>query len=74
MFPSFSYCFINILKLKNTSGEKKKLKLLYYIKPVLGESETLTNSYIDVSLKNNVITMQNLYTDNFKGEIAYCRK
>ena len=65
---------VNILKLKNTSGEKKKLKLLYYIKPVLGESETLTNSYIDVSLKNNVITMQNLYTDNFKGEIAYCRK
>ena len=26
----------------------KKIKLLYYIKPVLGEDEIKTNSYIDV--------------------------
>ena len=63
---------INILKLKNTSGEKKLLKLLYYIKPVLGEDEYQTNSYINVEMKNNVITAQNLYTNNFRGEVIYC--
>ena len=65
---------INILKLNNTSGEKKKLKLLYYIKPVLGEDEIQTNGFINVQLVGNVITAENLYTDNFKGKIVYLRK
>ena len=63
---------INILKMKNTSSEKKNLKILYYIKPVLGEDEIQTNGYINVNMQNNVVTAQNLYTDNFKGEIVYC--
>ena len=63
---------INILKLKNTSGENKKLKILYYIKPVLGEDEIQSNGYINVELNNNIITAQNLYTDNFKGNVVYC--
>lgn len=62
---------INIIKLTNTSGQKKKLKLLYYIKPVLGEDEIQTNGYIDVGMSNNVVIAKNLYTDNFKGDIAY---
>ena len=63
---------LNILKLTNTAGEKKKLKLLYYIKPVLGEDEIQTNGYINVNMQNNVVIAENLYTDNFKGEIVYC--
>ena len=39
---------VNIINLKNTTTENKKIKLLYYIKPVLGEDEIKTNSYIDV--------------------------
>ena len=62
---------INILKLTNTIGEAKKLKLLYYIKPVLGEDEIKTNGYINVEKSNNVVIAQNLYTDDFKGKIAY---
>ena len=62
---------INIIKLTNTTGQKKKLKLLYYIKPVLGEDEIQTNGYIDVGMSNNVVIAKNLYTDNFKGDIAY---
>lgn len=62
---------INILKLKNNSGEKKQLKLLYYIKPVLGEDEIQSNGYINVKMENNLITAQNLYTDNFKGNVVY---
>ena len=63
---------VNIFKLKNTSNEKKNLKILYYIKPVLGEDETQTNGYIYVQMNNNVVTAENLYTDNFKGQIVYC--
>ena len=63
---------INILKLSNTSVEKKILKILYYIKPVLGEDEIKTNGYINVNKENNVVIAKNLYTDNFKNEIVYC--
>ena len=63
---------INILKLSNTSGEKKILKILYYIKPVLGEDEIKTNGYINVNMENNVVTAENLYTDSFKNDIVYC--
>ena len=62
---------INILNLKNTSDKTKNLKLLYYIKPVLGEDEKQTNGYINVETKANCITAQNLYTDNFKGAIIF---
>lgn len=62
---------INILTLKNTSENNKNLKILYYIKPVLGEDEKQTNGYINVGMKPNCITAQNLYTDNFKGAITY---
>ena len=63
---------LNILKFTNTGEAKKKLKLLYYVKPILGEDEIQTNGYINVNLQNNVIIAQNLYTDNFKEKIAYC--
>ncbi len=62
---------ISILKLKNASGERKLLKILYYIKPVLGEDEIQTNGYINVQMENNVVTAQNLYTNEFKGNIIY---
>ena len=65
---------ISILKFKNNTGEKKDLKLLYYIKPVLGEDEIQSNGYINVKMENNVVTAENLYTDNFKGNIVFVRK
>jgi len=63
---------INILKLKNTSSAKKKLKLLYYIKPVMGEDEIKTSGYIKVSKENNIVMAKNLYTDDFKNRVVYC--
>lgn len=34
---------INIIRLKNTLSDSRKLKILYYLKPVLGEDETKTS-------------------------------
>ena len=62
---------INILKLKNLEPNKRKLKLIYYIKPVLGEDEIKTNGYIEISKENNIIIAKNLYKDSFKNNVAF---
>ena len=62
---------ISILKLSNTSLLKKKLKLVYYLKPVLGEDEIKTNGYINLEFNKNanLIEAKNLYENEFKN---YC--
>ena len=62
---------INIIKLTNNTGENKKVKLLYYIKPVLDEDEIKSNSYIDVSKNGNVVFAKNLYKNGFLENIAF---
>ena len=57
---------INILNLKNLHAKKRKLKLLYYIKDVLGEDEIKTNGNIQLVKEANVIFANNLYKDSFK--------
>ena len=54
---------VNIIRLKNTLSEKRKLKIIYYIKPVLGEDETKTSGYIDLEFEKdkNIIFAKNIY-------------
>lgn len=62
---------INLLNLKNLAPKKKKIKLVYYIKPTLGEDEILSNSYIETENKesSNTIIMKNRIFD--KEQYAY---
>ena len=62
--PKEDSCKIGILNLKNMAPNKKKIKLYYYIKPVLGEDELKTNGYIVTKFdkNNNLIISKNLYT------------
>ncbi len=64
---------INLLKLKNTTPDRKKLKLLYYVKPVLGEDEISTNGYIDIKKENNsnLVVAQNLYSNLNEQQYIY---
>lgn len=62
---------INILELKNTLPTSRKLKLIYYIKPVLGEDEIKSNGYIDVYKDNNIVYFENMYSSDFKGQKGY---
>ena len=64
---------VNIIKLKNIEGNKKNLKLVYYIKPVLGEDEIKTCSYLSLKYKQqeNFLYMKNVYTDIFKKSVSY---
>ena len=52
---------VNILRLKNVTAEKRNLKIVYYVKPVLGEDETKTDGYLNLEFKNNVIYAENIY-------------
>ena len=62
---------VNIVTLQNVAVETKKIKIIYYIKPVLGEDEIQTNQYIDVKKDGNVVIIKNLYKNDFKENIAY---
>ena len=61
--PKEDACKISILNLKNTTPNRKKLKLYYYIKPVLGEDEIKTDGYLETKFdkNNNIVYSKNLY-------------
>ena len=62
---------INILRLKNTSSEQKRIKIVYYIKPVLGEDEIKTSRFIKVEQKGNFVTAVNMYKNEIKNDEVF---
>ncbi|MEI3357116.1 MAG: hypothetical protein V8R81_09110 [Clostridia bacterium] len=71
--PKEEPCKINILTLKNTTPNRKKLKLYYYIKPVIGEDEIKSNQYITVNLdkNSNIVWAKNLYRTEELENLVY---
>lgn len=71
--PREDTCKIGILTLKNTAPVKKKIELIYYIKPVIGEDEIKSSNYIKVEYErnNNIVIAENLYNMEFPNEIVY---
>ena len=60
---------IGILRLNNTSPLKKKIRIMYYLKPVLGEDEIKTNGYLKMEFNRNanLVEVQNLYESDLKS-------
>lgn len=56
---------ISMVRFKNTTSEKRRLKFVYYVKPVLGEEEIKTSGYIDLKLDGNIVFARNVYSDGF---------
>lgn len=56
---------VQILNLENNELKKKKVKLVYYIKPILGEDELKTNGYLNLNYfeNANMICMNNLASE-----------
>ena len=71
--PREDSCKIQILHLENNAAKKKKLKLVYYIKPVLDEDELKSNGYIELKYNENMnlIIFQNLAKQLEKRTVAY---
>ena len=62
---------LSILKLVNNNPERKKLKLIYYIKTVLGEDEIKSDGCIKISYddNSNMVIGENLYESTFKNKV-----
>ena len=61
---------VQILQLENNDLKKKKIKLMYYIKPVLGEDEIKNNGYLKLDFyeNSNLICMRNVAEEKpFEG-------
>lgn len=71
--PKEDSCKIGILNLKNTMPNRKKLKLYYYIKPVIGEDAIKSNGYIqlDFDSNSNLIEARNLYQEEMEKTRVY---
>ena len=63
---------ISLIELKNTTQKKKKLNLIYYMKPVLGESEENTKEKLNLTFNvgTNTVFMENKTNLDFE-EIMY---
>ena len=59
---------VNLIKLKNISNEAKKIRITYYVKPVLGEDEIKTSGFIKVEKIGNKIIAKNLFKPEIKDE------
>ena len=64
---------VQILHLENKMAKKKKLKIVYCMKPVLDEDEIKTDGYIELKFNENMnlLTMQNQTQETDKRTIAY---
>lgn len=71
--PKEDSCKIGILNLKNTMPNRKKLKLYYYIKPVIGEDAIKSNGYIhlDFDSNSNLVEARNLYREEMEKTRIY---
>ncbi len=71
--PKEDSCKINLLTLKNTTSNRKKLKLYYYMKPVIGEDEIKSEGYIDLKLdvNSNLLQARNLYREEMEKTRVY---
>ena len=61
---------VNLLNLKNLSPKKKNIKIVYYIKPVIGEDEIKTSGCLEIKLKknSNTIILKNRLQDSKENE------
>ena len=64
---------VNLLRLKNTTPEKKELKLIYYVKPVLAEEISKSNSMLQVKQDQNanILFAKNLFPSDIPNSQCY---
>ncbi|SNS17499.1 Cellobiose phosphorylase [Anaerovirgula multivorans] len=64
---------INLVKMKNNSSKDRRLTLTYYIRPVMGVSDQVTQQYIitERDEEREGILIKNPYNSDFEGRIAF---
>ena len=64
---------VSILRLKNTLSQKRTLKIVYYLKPVLGEDILKSDGYIhlDFDQNQNILYAKNQYMHDLEQSMLY---
>lgn len=62
---------VSKIRFKNTTNEEKKLKIVVFLKTVLGEDESVTDGNVYIEKKNNIILMKNILNDTEFRKIGY---
>ncbi|MGI6685622.1 MAG: GH36-type glycosyl hydrolase domain-containing protein [Bacillota bacterium] len=64
---------ISLLKLVNPGSERRILTITYYLKPVLGVTEQITQQFIvaDYVTEAETILLRNSYNQDFPGRVAF---
>lgn len=64
---------ISIVKLKNTANVKRRLSIFYYIRPVLGVTDQITQLFILTERRGNsgTILIKNTYSTDFPENTAF---
>ncbi|PQQ67206.1 GH36-type glycosyl hydrolase domain-containing protein [Acetivibrio saccincola] len=63
---------LSIMKIKNTSQIKRKINLVYYIRPVMGVSDQFTAPHISTDLHDSgAVLIKNNYNEEFLDTIGF---
>jgi len=63
---------ICIISLRNQTGRQRKLKITYYIRPVLGVDDSITSHYILTRTdENGLLFIENTFSQDFRGRNAF---
>ena len=60
---------VQIIRLKNETPRRRKIKLVYYLKPVIGEDEVKTNGFLafKYNRNSNTIMIKNIANTDYKN-------
>ncbi|MFA5575677.1 MAG: glucoamylase family protein [Tissierellaceae bacterium] len=63
---------INLIKLKNTADRERKLKIYYYIRPVIGVTDEETQLFLESSMdQGEIFTVENTSNSEFEGSSIF---
>ena len=64
---------ISLINLKNHSDKERSLSLTYYIRPVLGVSDQLTQAYLTTEFREDkgIFLIKNLFSADFPGRLVF---
>ena len=63
---------INLVHLKNITAKERKLRLFYYIRPVIGVTDEETQLFLETSIdKEKILAIRNLSNSEFMGSTIF---
>ena len=62
---------VQIIKLKNETPRKRKLKMVYYIKPVIGEDEIKASGFLNFRFNrnSNIVLANNIVNSDYRNTV-----